>query len=106
MTPSPADWLQMSLSNAGYPVVLASNATEALRLLELKDRPPLAALDWMMPGIDGVDVCQIIRKNARARSVYILLLTARGRQTEIIQGLEAGADDCITASRPSHPPQA
>jgi two-component system, cell cycle response regulator len=87
--------LQMSLSNAGYPVVLASNGTEALRLLELKDGPQLAVLDWMMPGIDGVDVCRIIRKNARERYVYIFLLTARGHQTEIIQGLEAGADEYI-----------
>jgi two-component system cell cycle response regulator len=88
--------LQMSLSNAGYPVVTACNGTEALRLLEEKDGPQLAVLDWMMPEMDGVEVCRIIRKAAREPYVYILLLTARGHQTEIIQGLEAGADDYIT----------
>jgi len=87
--------LQMSLSNAGYPVVTACNGADALALLEQKDGPQLAVLDWMMPEMDGVEVCRIIRKDAREPYVYILLLTARGHQTEIIQGLEAGADDYI-----------
>ncbi len=88
--------LQMSLSNAGYPIVTASNGAEALALLEQKDGPQLAVLDWMMPEMDGVEICRIIRKATREPYVYILLLTARGHQTEIIQGLEAGADDYIT----------
>jgi two-component system, cell cycle response regulator len=88
--------VQMSLSNAGYPIVTACNGTEALALLEQENGPQLAVLDWMMPEMDGVEVCRIIRKAAREPYVYILLLTARGHQTEIIQGLEAGADDYIT----------
>jgi diguanylate cyclase (GGDEF)-like protein len=88
--------LQMSLMNAGYEVIASSNGTEALHLLEQKDAPELAVLDWMMPEMDGVEVCRIIRATAREPYVYILLLTARGHQTEIVQGLEAGADDYLT----------
>lgn len=88
--------LQVSLQNAGYPVSIASNGVEALRLLEQKDPPRLAVLDWMMPEMDGVEVCRIVRKAAREPYIYIILLTARGHQTEIVQGLEAGADDYIT----------
>src|SRR5271169_2192380 len=88
--------LQVSLSNAGYQVAVASNGAEALRLLEQNDGPRLAVLDWMMPEMDGVEVCRIIRKAAREPYIYIILLTARGHQTEIVEGLEAGADDYIT----------
>jgi two-component system cell cycle response regulator len=88
--------LEVSLSKAGYPVSMASNGAEALRLLEQPDGPRLAVLDWMMPEMDGVDVCRIIRKSASEAYVYIILLTARGHQTEILQGLEAGADDYVT----------
>ena len=88
--------LEVSLSREGYPVSVAANGAEALRLLEQQDGPRLAVVDWMMPEVDGVDVCRIIRKSAREAYVYIILLTARGHQAEIIQGLEAGADDYVT----------
>jgi two-component system cell cycle response regulator len=88
--------LEVSLNHAGYPVVAASNGTEALALLEHKDGPRLAVLDWMMPEMDGVQVCYNLRKAAREPYIYIILLTARGHQSEIVQGLEAGADDYIT----------
>src|ERR1700730_2861606 len=88
--------LQVSLSQAGYLVVTCSNGREAVQLLERRDGPQVAVLDWMMPEMDGVQVCQVIRNAAREPYVYILLLTARGHQTEIIQGLESGADDYIT----------
>jgi diguanylate cyclase (GGDEF)-like protein len=88
--------LEVSLTNAGYPVSVASNGVEALRQLEQKDPPRLAVLDWMMPEMDGVEVSRILRKAAKEPYIYIILLTARGHQTEIVQGLEAGADDYIT----------
>jgi two-component system, cell cycle response regulator len=88
--------LEVSLTQAGYPIAVASNGSEALGALEQKDGPRLAVLDWMMPELDGVEVCRILRKAAREPYVYIILLTARGHQTEIVQGLEAGADDYIT----------
>src|SRR5580658_6230940 len=88
--------LEVSLSREGYSVSVAANGEEALRLLELPDGPRLTVLDWMMPEVDGVDVCRIVRKSARDAYIYIILLTSRGHQAEIIQGLEAGADDYVT----------
>jgi two-component system, cell cycle response regulator len=88
--------LEVSLTREGYPVSVAANGLEALRLLEQQDGPRLAVVDWMMPEVDGVDVCRIMRKSVREAYIYIILLTARGHQAEIIQGLEAGADDYVT----------
>jgi diguanylate cyclase (GGDEF)-like protein len=88
--------LQVSLNNAGYKVTTANNGDEALRILGAEECPRLAVLDWMMPSVDGVEVCRIVRQSAREPYVYIILLTAKGHQTEIIQGLESGADDYIT----------
>jgi diguanylate cyclase (GGDEF)-like protein len=88
--------LQVSLNNSGYRATVARDGTEALRLLEQPDSPRLVVLDWMMPGMDGVDVCREIRKQAREPYIYIILLTAKGQREEIIEGLEAGADDYIT----------
>ena len=65
--------LQMAVDQRRIPVVLASNGIEALRLLALKDGPQLAVLDWMMPGIDGVEVCRVIRKNTWSKQEWRLL---------------------------------
>ena len=88
--------LQVSLGNAGYRVVMAADGEEALRILNERDCPRLAVLDWMMPAMDGVEVCRAVRGSAREPYLYLILLTAKGQQTEIIEGLEAGADDYIT----------
>ncbi len=88
--------LQVSLGNAGYRVVMATDGDQALGILNEQESPRLAVLDWMMPAMDGVEVCRAIRKTAQEPYRYIILLTAKGHQTEIIEGLEAGADDYIT----------
>jgi diguanylate cyclase (GGDEF)-like protein len=88
--------LQVSLISAGYRVVVALDGLEALRVMNRDDSPRLAILDWMMPSLDGVDVCRAVRRNDREPYLYIILLTAKGHQTEIVEGLEAGADDYIT----------
>lgn len=88
--------LEVSLARAGYAVSTVANGGEAFRLLELEDGPRLVVLDWMMPEMDGVDVCRAVRKSSREAYIYLILLTARGHQTEIIEGLEAGADDYVT----------
>jgi diguanylate cyclase (GGDEF)-like protein len=88
--------LHVSLAGAGYRVMAAPDGSEALRILNQEDSPRLAVLDWMMPSLDGVDVCRAVRRAAREPYRYIILLTAKGHQTEIIEGLEAGADDYIT----------
>jgi DNA-binding response OmpR family regulator len=88
--------LQATLARWGYEVVEAADGTEALRSLGADGGPPLAILDWMMPGIDGVEVCRRVRAARRARPAYLLLLTARGRREDVIACLEAGADDHLT----------
>jgi diguanylate cyclase (GGDEF)-like protein len=88
--------LQVSLSTAGYETSLVADGAEALRVLEQEESPKLVILDWMMPHLDGVEVCRAIKMRAAEPYVYIILLTAKGRQEEINEGLEAGADDYIT----------
>jgi two-component system cell cycle response regulator len=88
--------LQVSLGSAGYETCLVPDGAEALRVLEEEDSPKLVILDWMMPHLDGVEVCRAIKKRIAEPYVYIILLTAKGHQEEINEGLEAGADDYIT----------
>ncbi len=88
--------LQVTLSNSGYETVLASDGAEALRILEAPDSPKLVVLDWIMPHLDGVEVCRAIRKRKLEPYLYVILLTVKGDQKEIVEGLEAGADDYVT----------
>jgi diguanylate cyclase (GGDEF)-like protein len=85
--------LEGALKGEGYQIVVAEDGAEALRILEEDGYPRIVILDWMMPQADGVEICRSIRKRAREPYVYLILLTAKGEQTEIIEGLEAGADD-------------
>jgi diguanylate cyclase (GGDEF)-like protein len=88
--------LQVSLAGSEYEIAIVANGAEALRVLEGADCPRLAILDWMMPEIDGVEVCRALRRRVGEPYVYVILLTAKGHPAEIIEGLEAGADDYIT----------
>lgn len=88
--------LQAFLVKWGYEVIAAPNGTEALRTLEGEDSPRLAVLDWMMPGMEGPQVCRRVRECQDRPYVYILLLTARNQKTDLLMGLEAGADDYLT----------
>jgi CheY-like chemotaxis protein len=87
--------LESTLRRWGYEVVLAVNGDEALAGLEQPDAPSLAVLDWMMPGLDGIDVCRRVRARPTATPPYIILLTAKTRREDVVEGLEAGADDFI-----------
>src|SRR5260221_9986880 len=88
--------LQATLIGWGYDVAAATDGAEALRLLQAKDAPRLMILDWMMPGLDGLEVCREVRAMPLAVPAYILLLTARGGKEDIVEGLDAGADDYLT----------
>jgi CheY-like chemotaxis protein len=88
--------LEKSLVQWGYRPVVCPDGVEALNLLRSPDAPRIAVLDWVMPGIDGVDVCRAIRDSQSATQPYLILLTARSRPEDIVQGLRAGADDYIT----------
>ncbi|MGH9700358.1 MAG: GGDEF domain-containing response regulator [Candidatus Acidiferrales bacterium] len=89
--------LEAFLLKWGYQVTTACNGEEALRCLESEDAPRLAVLDWMMPGMEGVQVCAKIRSTPSSRPyVYILLLTARTQKEDLLAGMEAGIDDYLT----------
>ena len=87
--------LEATLTKWGYEVVVARNGLEAWRLLQGNDAPRLGILDWIMPGMDGVDVCKEIRKREDHPYTYLILLTAKHRKEDVIAGMEAGADDYI-----------
>ena len=76
-----------------YEVIVTQNGTEAMTALRKKDAPSLAILDWMMPGMDGLEICRRVREVNRA--VYLILLTARGSKENVLEGLGAGADDYL-----------
>jgi len=88
------------LSRSGYEVVAVEDGVKAWEILQAEDAPRLALLDWMMPGMDGVDVCRQARKQVGRPYVYLILLTAKGGKVDVIEGLESGADDYLT--KPYH----
>jgi two-component system, cell cycle response regulator len=87
--------LQGALIGWGYEVVLAEDGEQAWRALQEPDPPSVALLDWMMPGLDGLEVCRKVREAAREPYTYIILLTGRDRQEDVVEGLAAGADDYL-----------
>ena len=94
--------LKATLAHAGYEVVAAEDGEEAWRLLGAPETPRLAVLDWMMPGIDGVEICRRLRRGEGAAYFYIILLTTKDRQEDVVEGLEAGADDYVTKPYDPH----
>jgi diguanylate cyclase (GGDEF)-like protein len=88
--------LRTLLKRWGYQVVTVKDGLEALKILESPDAPRLAVLDWMMPGIDGVEVCRRVRAAAREPYIYLILLTARSESQDLVEGMESGADDYLT----------
>jgi two-component system cell cycle response regulator len=88
--------LRATLTAAGYEPVIAVDGAEALRALDQPDCPRLIVLDWIMPHLDGVELCRIIRKRPQEPYFYVILLTVKEQQQEIVEGLEAGADDYVT----------
>ena len=84
------------LSRSGYEVVAVEDGVKAWEILQAEDAPRLALLDWMMPGMDGVDVCRQARKQVGRPYAYLILLTAKGGKVDVIEGLESGADDYLT----------
>jgi len=88
--------LEASLQKWGYEVTVARQGDEAWRLLQSADAPKLAILDWMMPGMDGLQVCREIKKGAPESTVYVLLLSSRSQHEDLVEAYEAGADDYLT----------
>ena len=88
--------IQVTLGGWGFEVLVAVDGGEALRILQELNPPEIALLDWMMPGVDGLEVCRRMRAALPNATTYIILVTARGGLANVVQGLEAGADDYIT----------
>ena len=87
--------LEATLTRWGYEVLVTCDGQAALQALTGPDAPRVAILDWMMPSLDGVDVCRRVREGSVAQPPYVILLTAKGNKEDIVSGLEAGADDYI-----------
>ncbi|MBZ5502908.1 MAG: diguanylate cyclase [Acidobacteriia bacterium] len=88
--------LETILGKWGYRVIAVSDGLEALRVLKGDDAPSLAILDWMMPGMEGPEVCRRVRELPQRPYTYIVLLTARTQQGDLLRGLESGADGYLT----------
>ncbi|MDD5578586.1 MAG: phosphate regulon transcriptional regulator PhoB [Methylobacter sp.] len=87
--------LMMVLEQAGFKIIAAADAAEAQKALEL-DLPDLILLDWMLPGISGVEWARRLKREPIYRDLPIILLTARGEEEDTVKGLESGADDYMT----------
>lgn len=87
--------LRMVLEKWGHDVVCCRDGGEAWNALSAADAPRMAILDWMMPELDGVALVRRIREDSRLRSMYLILLTAKGRKDDLVEGLGAGADDYL-----------
>ncbi|MBP6878645.1 MULTISPECIES: phosphate regulon transcriptional regulator PhoB [unclassified Phenylobacterium] len=86
--------LQYNLDKEGYDVVVAADGEEALTLVSER-LPDIIILDWMLPKISGIEVCRRLRQRSESRNVPIIMLTARGEESDRIRGLDTGADDYI-----------
>jgi two-component system, OmpR family, phosphate regulon response regulator PhoB len=86
--------LQYNLDKEGYQVTVAADGEEALVVVD-EAQPDLIVLDWMLPQVSGVEVCRRLRARPETRNMPIIMLTARGEETDRIRGLDTGADDYI-----------
>jgi len=87
--------LRYNLSKEGYSVHGVTNGEDAIRTVKANP-PDLVILDLMLPGVDGLDVCKVLKNNPGTRNIPIIMLTAKGDESDIVLGLELGADDYIT----------
>jgi len=88
--------LESWLTAWGYAVTMAQDGAEAWAILQQEIRPQVLILDWMMPAIDGLELCSKVRERNQTPYQYILLATAKDAKQDLVRGLEAGADDYLT----------
>jgi sigma-B regulation protein RsbU (phosphoserine phosphatase) len=87
--------LQSILTRWGYEVITATDGDEAWEALHGEDPPRLAILDWIMPGLEGDEICRRLRAEPGPRPTYVILLTSKDRREDTVAGLKAGADDYV-----------
>ncbi len=100
--PVPRRMLEAILKKWDYEVVVATDGVEAWDILQGDNAPPLAILDWLMPEMDGVEVCRRMRQRPDVPYVYFILLTSKDRKEDIIEGMDAGADDYLIKPFETH----
>jgi DNA-binding response OmpR family regulator len=88
--------LERTLAGWGHEVVSAADGEAAWEVLRRDDAPRLAVLDWMMPGLEGPQVCRLVRSLNRPVPTYAILLTSKGERADVVAGLDSGADDYVT----------
>ncbi|MDO8346793.1 MAG: phosphate regulon transcriptional regulator PhoB [Rugosibacter sp.] len=93
--PSIQSLIEVNLRRAGHEVILASDVETARRLVGAA-LPDLILLDWMLPGLSGIDFARQLRRDARTKMLPVIMLTARSEERDKVEGLDVGADDYIT----------
>ena len=91
--PATATAISRNVAAWGFEVIVAHDGNEAWECLSSHPPPSLAILDWEMPGLDGPELCRRLRADPTRSHMYLLLLTARSSPTDVVKGLESGADD-------------
>lgn len=93
--PDILELLTYNLTKEGYQVSGASSGEQALKMIPAYN-PELVVLDWMLPGIDGVEICKFLKQNNKTTDINVLILTAKDTEADMVTGLELGADDYMT----------
>jgi formate hydrogenlyase transcriptional activator len=88
--------LEGILTKWGYEVVVARNGADTWQALNAEDAPRIAILDWMMPGMTGIDICRMVREEGLEPYRYLILLTSQQQDSDVVIGMDAGADDYLT----------
>ena len=86
--------LKYNLEHAGFSVTFSQDGDEAISAVEFEE-PDLVVLDWMLPGISGIEICRQLRAKAEFRALPIIMVTAKGEEADRVRGLETGADDYL-----------
>ncbi len=98
--PAMVELLRYNLESEGFDVVSAHDGEEGLLALE-EEQPDLLLLDWMLPGVSGIEICRRVRRDAKQAGLPVIMITARGEEQDRVRGLDVGADDYV--SKPFSP---
>ncbi len=88
--------LEKIVTGMGFEVISCEDGLDAWKIIQSEDAPSFLILDWLMPGMDGLEICRKVREQNREPYTFILLLTSKGEQDDFVNGMEAGADDYVT----------
>lgn len=92
--PAQREVLSYNLQSEGFDVVTAADGDEAMLLVD-EESPDIIVLDWMLPGISGIEICRRLKSKSQTRSIPVLMLSARSEEVDRVRGLETGADDYV-----------